>query len=262
MASGFGFRGERSQSSFAVGVDACCARGASMSPGSRRPTHSFGRAIAPIPSAVGCSHAFPSDPPARTAMQAPNPFELRTTDARGPSDRQLMDAIMADDETALGRLIDRHWNSLVWFASGRLASSDEAEDVAQEVFVRLWEHRKRWQSKDSVKAFLYRITRNLVISRIRHRQVRGRVEPELLGRMVRTVTPIDAVVHRELKDAFEKELSALPERRREAFLLVRTLGLSLSEAAEVMEVSRRTVANHLYLATMDLQARLRRFLKP
>lgn len=197
-------------------------------------------------------------------MQAIRVTQPSATGPHGPeSDEALMGAVSErDDEDALGVLVERYWSSLVWYAAGKLGRPDDAEDVAQEVFVRLWEHRKRWAPTGSVKAFLYRVARNLVISRMRHRRVRERSEPELLRRVTRSVTPIDAAVQREFQDAFERMLTSLPERRREAFTLVRTLGLSLQETAEVMGVTRRTVANHVYMAVTDLQSGLRQFLSP
>lgn len=175
-------------------------------------------------------------------------------------DNGLMTAIADDDEEAFNELIERYWSSLLWYASGQLVEEDDAEDVAQEVFIRLWESRKRWDSHGSVKAFLFRVARNLVISRVRHQRVKQRVEPELVYRAARSVTPIDVAAHREFQAAFQQVLSGLPERRREAFILVRTLGLGLQEAADVMGVTRRTVANHVYLAVTDLQSGLRSFL--
>lgn len=173
-----------------------------------------------------------------------------------PSDEQLMEQIRNDDEQALDALIRRYWSYLVWYAATKLPDRDEAEDVAQGVFVRLWEHRRRWDRKGSVKAFLFRIARNLIIDHTRHQEVRDRHDPELVPLASSIVTPIDAAAQREFQEAFERVLGSLPERRREAFILVRTLGLGLQETADVMGVTRRTVANHVYLAVQDLQERL------
>lgn len=176
------------------------------------------------------------------------------------SDEQLMAAIAQGDEGALGTLIERHWGGIVWYAGDKLGRTDDSEDVAQEVFVRVWEHRHRWDARGSVKAFLFQVARNLVISRLRHQRVKQRVEPELTRRVPNAVTPIDETAQRELQDALEAAIAKLPERRREAFVFVRTLGLGLHEAAEVMGVSRRTVANHVYMAVTELQKELRAFL--
>lgn len=177
-----------------------------------------------------------------------------------PSDETVMRSIRAGDPEALQRLMDRHWGGLHRYAERMLECPATAEDVAQEVFVRVWNHRGRWTPGGSVSAYLYRIARNQVLQRSRHRDVRERTAPEIRQRAQKVVTPLETAVHGELRQAFEEAVAELPERRREAFVLVRMRGLSLREAAEAMGVTRRTVANHVYLAATDLEAALRPFL--
>jgi RNA polymerase sigma-70 factor (ECF subfamily) len=71
---------------------------------------------------------------------------------------------------------------------------------------------------------------------------------------------MDDMFYGELRHALEEALGALPDRRREAFLLVRVDGMSLGAAAERMGVTKRTVANHVYMATTDLERTLQPFL--
>lgn len=176
------------------------------------------------------------------------------------SDATLMCLIGRGDVEALQELIDRHWKGLVSQVDSMLHSLDEAQDVAQEVFVRVWEHRTRWRPGGSARAYLYRIARNLVLLRRRHLEVRERTESEVRRRAGRVASPLEDLTHTELREAFEKALDSLPDRRREAFLLVRFRGMSLHEAARVMNVTRRTVANHVYMAVCDLEDELRPFL--
>lgn len=195
----------------------------------------------------------------RDEMRSGHSPEGRDADPSS-SDARTMEAIRAGDPDALQTLMDRHWRGLVRYAARMLGSTDAGEDVAQEVFVRVWEHRSRWTSSGSVQGYLYRIARNLVLQRSRHQEVRERTEPEVRRRAGEVTTPVENAVHDELRCAFEEALEELPERRREAFLLVRMRGLSLREAGEAMGVTRRTVANHVYLAAGDLEAALRPFL--
>lgn len=183
----------------------------------------------------------------------PDHSEGNDTDAPvDPADDQLMWAIREGDEGALDTLMERHWTPLLKYALRRVGRRDRAEDIAQQVFVRVWANRREWSGKGSPKAYLYRTARNLVVDHVRHDEVRRRTAPRVRRTTRRTPTPLDEMVHTELRDAFELALSNLPSRRREAFLLVRFQGLSLKEAAGVMEVTPRTVANHVYLAATDL----------
>lgn len=172
----------------------------------------------------------------------------------------LMQRIQAGDADALGQLMGRYWPNLVGYASQLLGSVDEANDVAQEVFVRTWEYRYRWKAGGSAESFLYRIARNLSLLQLRHRRVRSRTEPELRHGSRKARTPIEETFCGELRKALQDALSELPDRRREAFLLVRFEGMSLGAAAELMGVTKRTVANHVYMATLDLGRSLQPFL--
>ncbi|HSH76882.1 MAG TPA: RNA polymerase sigma factor [Longimicrobiales bacterium] len=168
--------------------------------------------------------------------------------------------IREGDVRALQVLMDAHWVDIVRYASVLLGSEDDGEDVAQEVFVRVWQKRASWVESGSGAAYLYRIARNLVLGRLRKNRIRARSMSHVLPLRRAPWTPFDFVARHQLSEAFEGALQDLPLRRREAFELVRVQGLSLSEAAEIMEVTRRTVANHLYLAVLDLESSLRPFL--
>ena len=172
------------------------------------------------------------------------------------SDAELMSALRTHDIVALDTLVRRHWTRLFHYVTRRVGRADDAEDVAQEVFVRLWEGRTTWQPGGSAQGYMYRIARNLIMDSARHEQVRERTADDVRQLARRTPSPIDDAVHGELSRALEEALSRLPTRRRAAFLLVRFQGLTLAEAAEAMDLAPQTVANHVYLAATDLAAAL------
>lgn len=192
-----------------------------------------------------------------------HPKNLLPSDAGqpGPSDERLMEDLAQGDQDALERLLERHWSDLVGYGFQLLGVKDEAEDVAQEVFVRVWEQRQSWTPLGSVRGYLYRVARNLILARVRRDKMKERVEPRIRLQSSRVATPLEDMARVELREAFEEALRPLPERRKEAFMLVRMQGLSLGEAAEAMKVTRRTVANHLYLASTDLERHLEKFLR-
>lgn len=171
-----------------------------------------------------------------------------------------MASIRDGDVEALQVLLERYWHGLHRYATRLVGRSEDATDLVQETFIRVWEHRARWISGGSVRAYLYRIVRNFAHQQHRHMGVRSRSEFEIRQNLPRVATPAEEFAKRELHEAFEAAVRRLPQQRREAFELVRLRGLSLQEAAEVMGVTRRTVANHLYLAAKDLEEELRPFL--
>lgn len=195
-------------------------------------------------------------------MQLPHEHKMRPIPSREARDREpasdaeLMNAVRANEVGAFDALMRRHWARLFHFVARSVARSDDAEDLAQEVFVRVWEGRARWQPGGSVQAFIYRIARNLLLDRTRHEHVRERTADEVRRLAGVAPSPLESAVHGELSRALDEALSRLPPRRREAFLLVRFQGLTLAEAAEAMDLAPQTVANHVYLAATDLATAL------
>jgi RNA polymerase sigma-70 factor (ECF subfamily) len=171
-----------------------------------------------------------------------------------------MASIRDGDAEALQALMDLFWTRLVRYAAALTHCADEAEDVVQRVFISVWETRSRYTASGSVSAYLFRIARNSALVRIRRDEVRRRLGPEVKRRHDSVPSPLDYTAFDELRSAFEVALRSLPPRRREAFELVRIQGLSLHDSGQVMGATRRTVANHVYLASLDLEKKLRRFL--
>lgn len=169
------------------------------------------------------------------------------------SDEELMQALRADHAVALDELFARHWSGLVEYAHRFLHCRDAADDIAQETFVRLWRTRESWQPTGTVKCFLHCIARNLALERLRARRVQQRAVPELQRQGHAGPTPLEETIRSEVGLAFWDALDALPDRRRQAFTLVRLKRLSLMDSAKIMGISPQTVANHSCLAVADLR---------
>lgn len=193
-------------------------------------------------------------------MKSSRPPPVGSTPPNDSSDEQLMASMREGDTAALQILLDRHWTGVYGYAYRLLGEPDDADDVAQDVFVRVWEHRGRWKARGSARSYLYRVARNLVLLRRRHEAVQFRAAPEVRRRSPGVTTPAEELAQTELKKAFERAFQALSDQRREAFLLVRLRGLSFDEAAQVMGITKKTVANHTYLGARDLEEVLRPFL--
>lgn len=175
----------------------------------------------------------------------------------GFDDHALAQRIATGDTNALDHLISQYWEPLTSYASRVLDDMDLAQDVVQDVFVRVWERRIGWHPH-SVRAYLFRATRNLALDEMRSRnalhereQKRGREESR------RPRTPLDIYEDSQLSSVVDAALQALPVRRREAFTLVYLKKLTYAEAAEVMGVSPKTVGHHISAALVKLREKLR-----
>lgn len=173
-----------------------------------------------------------------------------------PSDTVLLARLAADDAGALDALIQRHWPPLYRYALRKTGSPDDAADVAQDVFCRLWERRADWRARGSVKGLLFRLARNAAVSGQRRRRVRERAARVLIDLAPDPAPATTAAERAELRAALERAIAALPARRREVFLLRMVDGLSYDEIAAAMDTSRQTVANQLSRALATLRASL------
>lgn len=170
-------------------------------------------------------------------------------------DLLVMGRLQAGDPAALDELIDRYWQPIVAYSCQMAVDQDSACDVAQEVFMRLWRRRERWDPRGSVRVWLFRTARNLIISEHRKQKVRAR-----LINIVETVrTPLDDAEDEELQQAITVALRCLSERRREAFTLFFLRGLSYREIADIMSIQPQSVANHLQAAIAQLRSALVEF---
>jgi RNA polymerase sigma-70 factor, ECF subfamily len=179
-------------------------------------------------------------------------------------DRTLMQGIQAGDRTSLQSLMNRYWAPLVGYAAARTACREDAEDVVQETFVRVWRHREKWNASGSVSAYLYRITRNLALNSRRDRRAQWNREDrsgaDLYGSAAAS-SPEDDYESQTLNDDVQRAINELSERRREIFMLSRFHGLSHREIAQTLGLSPQTVANHMTSALADLRKSLAQYLQ-
>ena len=182
-------------------------------------------------------------------------------DLREASDRELLVAVQAADELALDELIRRKTNVLVQVAYRVLGDLEEARDVVQLAFVRVWEHRSRYSERWSPNTWIYRITTNLAIDHLRSRQSRERAaEPLRLHLKARQEAfgsrAVAQLGEQEVQGIFDELTQKLTEKQRAVFVLRELEGLSSAEVGEIVGCRESTVRNHLFNARQVLRAEL------
>lgn len=165
--------------------------------------------------------------------------------------------LQASDRKAFAALFNTMRTPLFRYAWTFTQDEEVCYDILQEVFAKLWEVRHKLDEDRSLKALLYQMTRNKALNYLRdygHRMVGLEGQPEpLYGGEQAVAAVIDA---ERLQDEVSRCVAALPERRREVFLLSRNEGLSHEEIAAVLDISPRTVNNHLGFALTELRSKL------
>jgi RNA polymerase sigma-70 factor (ECF subfamily) len=147
---------------------------------------------------------------------------------------ELMKRVGQGDAASYRIVADEHLRSIMNYAYRLLSDRTEAEDVAQETFLRLWTHANDWQPQSRLSAWLHRIAHNLCVDRLRRRreQIADRIEGFRASDQ-----PGSLVARKQLAEVVENALTTLPERQRAAISLVHYQGLSNIEAAQVLDIS-------------------------
>jgi len=154
-------------------------------------------------------------------------------DAR--SDRLLVDAAREGDEAALSELYTLYFPRVYRYILARMGNTYDAEDLAEEVFMRVLEAIGRFQWREApFSAWLFRIAHNAVISQRRKENARGRSAPLTDGLAVDSAGPDELVENRLALNEIMEASQKLPEAQRQVIALRFGAGLSVAETARAM----------------------------
>lgn len=139
-------------------------------------------------------------------------------------------------------------------------SPQQACDIMQDVFIKLWESRLEWEEIRNIEAWLYRVTKNRLIDFFRKaaadQRVREKLWKDLQDLQDVQESPQEELDLKEVSGMIHQIVNELPPQRRMVYQLSRDEGLSYHEIAEELSISRHTVKNQLSLALRFLQKKL------
>jgi len=166
-----------------------------------------------------------------------------------------LQAAQHGDQDAYGRLV-RHYQALViHVAYGVCDDVETANDIAQDTFIKAWQHLNRFQptQSGSFRAWLCRIARNRAIDVIRCQRPQAELSPSL---PYHAPTPEEVMLRHETIVSIEQAIRELPEAMRSALILRELEGLSYREIAVVLDIPQGTVMSRIYHARKRLAAAL------
>lgn len=181
-------------------------------------------------------------------------------------DIQLMTKVAAGDEIAFRALIERHQNAVVGTVAKMMGSPTDAEDIAQQVFLRIWKSAKRYKPQAKFTTYLFTITRNLVFNETKKRSRRKNhsldeaQENTDLQLPSGGTNPDQDLRQKELQQTVNAAIAALPEAQRTALILRRYEDMSYEDIAAVMKCSVSSIKSHLFRARGSLRESLASYL--
>jgi RNA polymerase sigma-70 factor (ECF subfamily) len=182
-------------------------------------------------------------------------------------DVELMGRIRDGDFAAFEQLIEIHQRSVIGTVAKMLGNPSEAEDISQQVFIRVWKSAARYEPQAKFTTWLFTITRNLVFNEVRRRQRKPTVSvqerEETTHRVVEDVqgsSPDEDLLRSEMEAAIDRAIEALPEKQRLAVVLRRYEEMPYEEIGVVLSMSVPAVKSLLFRARTQLKESLQKYL--
>ena len=184
-------------------------------------------------------------------------------------DLALMADVARGDENAFAKIVEKHQPAVLGTVAKMTNQSPDTEDIAQQVFIRLWKSAERYQPTAKFTTFLFTITRNLVFNATRKKSGKNQSSiDELEESWGQTIEdkkfdsrPDKSIEQNELRQEIDRAISSLPEKQRLAVILRRCEKMPYEEIASILGISIPAVKSQLFRARTALRESLGRYLK-
>lgn len=177
--------------------------------------------------------------------------------------RQLLNLISAhSDQQAFRQLFERYHTWLFTVAFTIIQSNEDAEEVLEDVFVKIWEIRDRYSEINNIETYLYTAIKNKCYDRLREK---GRIQQvpmeELLVEVDFMESPEETLLYKELEKHIKQSIAKLPPKCREVYLLIKESGSSYKDAAETLSVSQKTIESQMRIAVRKIAEDIHQYLE-
>ncbi len=203
------------------------------------------------------------DPPDEVSAQAEADADRESNEYHV----RLMLRVKGGDIAAFEEIVEIHQHAVIGTVAKMLGNANDAEDIAQQVFIRVWKSAARYQVSAKFTTWMFTITRNLVFNEMRRRKRKPVVsmdereeEYNLIAKDESTATPDQQVLENELVKAIDDAIQSLPEKQRLAVILRRYEDRSYEEIAEILSMSLSAVKSLLFRARGQLKENLQAYL--
>lgn len=173
-----------------------------------------------------------------------------------------MTEVVEINTAVLNTLFKTHYDELCRYAFSILKDQDEAEDIVQRLFIKLWEKRNTIGVIDNIRSYLFRSTFNMSLNEQKRMQRMPKSEENIHQKAFIQSGEItsDLLLSSELQERIDRAILILPEKCRDVFHLSRNEQLSYKEIAEKMDISPKTVENQIGKALRIVREELKDYL--
>ncbi len=168
-----------------------------------------------------------------------------------PYDEKTLQALIASgNRQAFAQFYELHIQHLYRYIFLFTRSKQDAEEILQDIFIKIWEQREKLPHIASAREYLFKMAKNKLLDNIRHQQIRHRVQMELRRtNEFAAGTTADQCAYKEYYQVVQQAIEKLPPKRKLIFRLNIENGLSQEEIATQLHISKSVVQKQLYSAT-------------
>ena len=172
------------------------------------------------------------------------------------NDQELTGLLREGSKDSFRILYNRYGTKINHFARSYLKSEHDAEELVQDVFLKLWDKREVLDSSKNIRAFIYKIAINSIYDFIRRKNIEQAYFDYSNGKQDIADSTWHEVVYNDMLAQINRLIEQMPEQRRKIFQMNKEEGLSNDEIAKTLGLSKRTVENQLYRATIFMKKNL------
>jgi RNA polymerase sigma-70 factor, ECF subfamily len=176
-----------------------------------------------------------------------------------PGEALLIARLRQGDESAFRDIYNFYWEQQYDLAYYKLGNRELAEELTQEVFTALWMNREQLDPARPVAPYLYGVMKNQVFNAYRKIVSRNKLLQEMTLPEI-TNNTIDQLNYNEVNQVIHQHISLLPDKCREVFTLSRINGFNVQQIAEELNISPKTVNNHLVKALKIMRTGLKDYM--
>ena len=163
-------------------------------------------------------------------------------------DKELLELASAGDREAFSRLYQRYINNIYRFINSLCYSKEISEEITQELFVKLWENREHLKYVTSIKSYLYRSAKNLLLNHLQKKQAEQKSWILAKDNLYKEQSGADSdLIYKDYLKIAEAAIKLLPAKRKQIFELRLMEDLSLTEIAAQLSISKSVVKKQLYM---------------
>jgi RNA polymerase sigma-70 factor (ECF subfamily) len=172
-----------------------------------------------------------------------------------PGDTELVKLLRHDPDKAMPRIFEKHYVEVCHHIYRIIPSKETCEDIAQSIFLELWNKRRELDIRTSIGAYLHKMALSRALNFLRdNKKHLHDPEEHLSGHEIQQSSPLQQLTDSELQIVITRAIESLPSRCREVFVLSRFEGLSYQEIGRVLAISPKTVENQISKALLILRS--------